>query len=339
MKVCVVGAGWYGCHITRILSSLNFNVTLLDKKSDLLACASGANQNRLHLGFHYPRNHRTRIQSLIGYNRFREEYAGIVSEISNNIYAVPNLESLMDYSTYCGIMASTGVPYRTCKTPSILHNIEGSISTDEMLINASSARIYFRNKLQSSLKLNTEVNSIKSNENHVLVNYEKYDYLIDCTWGHLIPNDDAYFEASLLLKMKKKKDFDMAITLVDGDLWSLYPTNNNDIYTLSSVVHTPLFSSKSSKEINRGISVLSEAKLSERKDQIITHALQHFPSLLEYFEFSDYQISIKTKLSGLSSDRSCYVKKTQRVISIQSGKIDNIFYASDFVIKLLTNEN
>ena len=339
MKICIIGAGWYGCHIAKVLTSLDVEVSLFEKENKIFAGASGFNQNRLHLGFHYPRNHRTRLQSLLGFDRFKEEYPDLISEISNNIYAVPSLKSLMDYKTYCGIMASTGIPYFSYETPSFLNNIEGSINTNEMLISVSKAIIYFENILQECLKLNHEVKNIKSNVDHVLVDGVKYDYLIDCTWGHLKPNDETFFEASLLLKMKKINDFDTAITLVDGDLWSLYPTENSDIYTLSSVLYTPLTTKESSKEIKKEIGKLTDEYLTKVKIQIIEHAQQFFPNILDYFEFSDYQISIKTKLKGFSSDRSCYVNKTERIISIQSGKIDNIFYASNYIMKIISNEN
>ena len=291
------------------------------------------------MGFHYPRNHRTRVQSLVGFDRFKEEYSDLISDIPSNVYAVPSLKSLMDYKTYCGIMASTGIPYFSSKTPSFLNNIEGSINTNEKLINVSNARIYFKNRLQECLKLNHEIKNIKSNIDHVLVDGIKYDYLIDCTWGHLQSNDKTFFEASLLLKMRKIKEFDTAITLVDGDLWSLYPTENIEIYTLSSVLHTPLTTRESSKEIREEIVNFTDEYLARAKLKIIEHAQMFFPDILDYFEFMDYQVSIKTKLNGLSSDRSCYVNRTGRIISIQSGKIDNIFYASNYIMKIISNEN
>jgi len=339
MKICVVGAGWYGCHISKNLKSLGFNVELFDKGNDIFSGASGFNQNRLHLGFHYPRNYRTRLQSLTGYDRFKDEYPEVVSKISNNIYSIPKLDSLMDFKTFTGIMASSGIQYSTCKTPSFLKNIEGSIKVDEMLIEVNKSKNYFKEKLRGVLHLNTEIKNIISNPDHVIVDGIKYDYLIDCTWGHLIHNENTFFEASLLLKMKKISVFNNAITMVDGDLWSLYPTENSDIYTLSSVLHTPMLTRNSSKEVLEEIGKLSDKYLQTVRTKIIEHVQQFFPNLNDFFVFSDYQISMKTKLKALSSDRSCYVKKDKHVISIQSGKIDNIFYASDFLLKIFTNEN
>jgi hypothetical protein len=339
MNICIVGAGWYGCHIAKNLIAVGYKTTIYEKDEILFNGASGSNQNRLHLGFHYPRNHRTRIQSLIGYDRFIEEYPDVVSKIKNNIYSVPLLDSLIDFKTYQGIMASTGIPFSTCQTPSFLDNIEGSILTNEMLINVSKARKYFMKKLHGSINFCSEVKTINEKAQNVIVNGESFDYVIDTTWGHLIQDNNCFYELSLLLLMKKKRQFDYAITLVDGDLWSIYPTEDSDIFTLSSVIHTPLFTEDSKELFEKRKLEISDDLLFQKRRQITEHVQKTFPSLYDFFDFFDYQISVKTKLKTLSSDRSCYVKRTNRIISIFSGKIDNIFYASDNVMKILISEN
>ena len=57
-----------------------------------------------------------------------------------------------------------------------------------------------------------------------------------------------------------------------------------------------------------------------------------------YFDFYDFQLSVKTKPTSQSADRSCYVNKSDRIISVLSGKIDNIFYASDYIMNLVGRE-
>jgi hypothetical protein len=338
MKICVVGAGWYGCHIARNLIAFDVEVCVLEKKHDIFTGSSGANQNRLHLGFHYPRNYRTRLQSLMGYERFLEDYSEIVSEVPNNIYSVPNSSSLIDFTTYQGIMASSGIPFSKCETPDFLSNIEGSISTKEMLINVSRARDYFTNKLGKVIEFGHEVKKIDSNKGGVFVDGIRYDYLIDCTWGHLFHDKSFFYEVSLLLLMQRKKSFGYAITLVDGDLWSLYPTEEEDLYTLSSVLHTPVFVSDNLDKLNSRLNEITDFELEIKKKDIIDHAKEFFPTIEDYFDFYDFQLSVKTKPTSQSADRSCYVNKSDRIISVLSGKIDNIFYASDYIMNLVGRE-
>ena len=64
--------------------------------------------------------------------------------------------------------------------------------------------------------------------------------------------------------------------------------------------------------------------------------MKYLPDFKDRFRFIDPQLSIKTKLSGVSDDRSCYVTKTGRVISVFAGKIDSIFFA---VTKVLQSIN
>ena len=47
------------------------------KKKDIFNGASGYNQNRLHLGFHYPRSKKTRIQSKVGFYKFIKKVSKI----------------------------------------------------------------------------------------------------------------------------------------------------------------------------------------------------------------------------------------------------------------------
>jgi L-2-hydroxyglutarate oxidase LhgO len=59
-KIAVIGAGWFGCHIAYQLIKKNYSVKIYEERNDIFCGASGNNQNRLHLGFHYPRSLITR---------------------------------------------------------------------------------------------------------------------------------------------------------------------------------------------------------------------------------------------------------------------------------------
>ena len=56
--IIIIGSGWYGLHILKYLKE-NFNylnIILLEKNNDIFQNSSNYNQNRLHLGYHYPRS-------------------------------------------------------------------------------------------------------------------------------------------------------------------------------------------------------------------------------------------------------------------------------------------
>ena len=72
MKIAIIGAGWFGCHIGHELLKEGHKVTIFEREKELFNGASGNNQNRLHLGYHYPRSNLTRVQSKKGFNIFKK---------------------------------------------------------------------------------------------------------------------------------------------------------------------------------------------------------------------------------------------------------------------------
>ena len=147
-KVAIIGAGWYGCHLGSSLKTLGFDVTVFEQHARPLHEASGNNQFRLHLGFHYPRHHGTRVQSRDGFMRFMERYPYLSRDIPENIYAVPRAESLIDFSTYRLIMTSTGIDFReTSETSVPIREIAGLMHTGERVLLIEQSRRYFQEVL------------------------------------------------------------------------------------------------------------------------------------------------------------------------------------------------
>ena len=51
---CIIGAGWYGCHIGLFLKNLGNKVKIFEKEKDIFLGSSGYNQFRLHSRFSLP---------------------------------------------------------------------------------------------------------------------------------------------------------------------------------------------------------------------------------------------------------------------------------------------
>ena len=85
MNICIIGAGWFGCYIGHELIKRNYSVDIYEKKNDIFLNASGNNQNRLHLGFHYPRSSVTRKLSKAGFAKNKKKFSNISKKISNNL--------------------------------------------------------------------------------------------------------------------------------------------------------------------------------------------------------------------------------------------------------------
>ena len=333
-KIAIIGAGWYGCHISTTLQTLGFEVEVFERENEILTQASGNNQFRLHLGFHYARHYNTRLQSRDGYQRFIERYPTLSSEIKNNIYAVPTLDSLIDFQTYKVIMMSSGIEFTEIQNPEWAVGLSGSVRCRERVLETRRAREYFKQKLGQSLYLNCPVTSTIDRGTHVEVNGARYDFLIDCTWGHYRKNrTDVFYEPTLLLYYKTAELGFPAFTLVDGPLASIYPTEDKDIYTLSSVIHTPLKTFSTPAEAKHFIDhEVSSDILNDKIAKMEEHISKYVPSYRDRFTYLAPQFAIKTKIFGAVDDRSCSVNRSGRIISVMSGKIDTIFHGMERVL-------
>jgi len=340
MKFAVIGAGFYGLHIATRLKALGLETKVFEKSGDILTFASGNNQFRLHLGFHYARNFRTRQQSRDGFHRFLERYGKLTEPIQENYYLVPQGDSLIDFVTYKLIMMSSGLDFTEKEMPEEIKHPCGSVLTAERVLMIDRARKHFHTQLPDAIHLQTEA-VVKAHENHVEVNGESFDYCIDCTWGHLMPDKNFFFETTILLYYRKKDHSrpPRAYTFVDGPLCSLYPTEKLDIFTLSSVSHTPIGQHNTSQEAQHTITNLSGHDIHLKRLLMEKQIMKYYPSFLDDYEYVDPQLCVKTKPFGQDDDRSCYVKKYGRMIKCLSGKVDNIFYAAAEVMALIEDEN
>ncbi len=237
----IIGGGWYGCHIATSLRALGFGVTLFEQNDRLLPEASGNNQFRLHQGFHYPRHYATRMQSRDGFSRFVERYPGLSRPVAENLYAVPRGDSLIDFLTYRIIMTSSGIDFSELpEVPSELANIEGCLKASERVLLTSRARQYFADRLGADALLGQRIDAIQEHGNAIRV-----DAASDSISPLMLPSYyrkppiDLYYEPTLLLYYEANAAFP-AVTMVDGPLCSVYPTEDSSIFTLSSVPHTPL---------------------------------------------------------------------------------------------------
>jgi hypothetical protein len=269
-----------------------------------------------------------------------ERYANLSAPVETNIYAVPNNDSLVDYLTYRLIMTSSGIEYTEIQPSDYgLKNCDGALLTKERVLLTERARSYFARRLDGCLRMGEDVVSINETENGVQINGETFDYVIDATWGHLIPIEgQIFFETTLLLYYKTEIPH-FALTMVDGDLCSLYPTGTPGIYTLSSVLHTPIGQFKSSIDAKSSLAKFNLLALDEKTKLMESQISKYLPDFCNTFKFVEPQLSIKTKLVGESDDRSCYVSKNGRKFTVMSGKIDTIFFASERILSLIEAEH
>ena len=332
-NIVIIGGGWYGCHLALSLKEKGFQIKLFEKNKEIFSEASLYNQNRLHLGFHYPRSYVTRIQSQNGFEKFLLNYPEVIKNLDLSIYAVSREESLMDFDTYKSIMRSSKLIFDdiTNSPPFPINNIQGIINTEEKIIDSEKAKNYFRNKLKDISINNFEVT--KKDIDNFLKNG---DLVIDCTWNKIYENKIFYYESSILLKYKRKNNLSFGLTIMDGNFPSVFPVDDQ-FSTLSDVELTPFFKSYSYNQAYTSLKQINNNKINDLKTKMESKILKYLPNFIDHFDFAEPILSIKTKkINDRSADRSTFLIPIKKnLYSVFSGKIDTIFDIESQLLSIL----
>src|SRR5262245_32541600 len=106
MNIAIIGGGAFGAMTAIRLAELGQTVSLFEPLPGLMKGAS-CNANRLHLGFHCPRDEETVRQCMRGCGRFREEFGSAVLDDVTNAYFIASAGSLTspsDFLAFCSRM-------------------------------------------------------------------------------------------------------------------------------------------------------------------------------------------------------------------------------------------
>jgi hypothetical protein len=329
MKIVIIGGGWVGSHLAFKLKNV-YDVTIFEKNLDLFKETSYNNQNRLHLGFHYAKNNKTRQMCKNTFDRFMGDYSFLTKKVPNNYYCVPNNKSIIDFDTYKIIFNVVDENIDEVK----LTDVEGCINTSERYIDFHEAYEFFNNELKSLMVR-------KKVDLHELDKLSKeYDLVIDCSNNQIIGiEEECFFELTLSLIYEKinETNFD-AITMVDGPLFSIYPYKNND-YTLTDVEHTPLKKFKIIDELLTFKNSLTDDFFNEKINLMENKVLKYYPSFLNDFKIKDKILSIKSKFESITDNRYPIIKENGNIISCFTGKIQGIYIIEDYILNKINDEN
>ncbi len=328
MKALIIGTGWYGCHLATLLSDNNIEFDITDKSNKIFTGSSSKNQNRLHLGFHYPRSHKTREECKKGFYKFIERYGFLTEEVENNIYLVSKY-SLIDYKTYKHIYEYEKYDFKIVDLNDLFDlektYLDGfGICTKEQLINFNKGKQHFEklflNKLlpfEDNLHLNTQ-----------------YDIVFDCTYGQNLPirhliNYDCYYEVCLGWLYTSSSHINSYIVM-DGEFFSIFPFDDN-LFLLTHVKHTPYMQT----DILNDNTHIAENESDRVRKLVEDDVKNYIPNFAEIYKYHSYYCSIKTKFDNQCADRSLQTFNKGKYHSFIGGKITGIFEMEQYVRDLL----
>ena len=91
IKIAIIGGGFYGCYLAyKIKNKLKtkIKIDLFEKNNSLIQEAGKNNQNKLHLGYHYPRSNQTIKQTILGSKKFTNEFKKFIYFPKRNLYLI-----------------------------------------------------------------------------------------------------------------------------------------------------------------------------------------------------------------------------------------------------------
>ena len=241
-KILIIGGGIFGCTIAIELAN-SYNVTLIEKESDILTKASKCNHNRIHYGYHYPRSLETANQSLEGIMLFQHYYKDAIVSNFENYYAIAKYNNKINTYEYTKFCDMAGIPYEE-KYPSenIINYelIENCYKVNEPIYDVEILKTIIHSKLNKiNVLLNTEYN----------INMEsEYDHIINCSYSNInvinnlfkIENINIKYQ-DVVIPIFKYNHNKIGLTIMDGNYCSIMPRGvNNNEFLLYSVKHSIL---------------------------------------------------------------------------------------------------
>jgi len=310
LKIAIIGGGWTGCHLASRLMT-QADVTLFERNEMLISEASLINQNRLHYGYHYARNHATRMLCKETFERFMIDYGHLTKNIHNNFYAVSKDESLLDAETIRLIFKNW--PH-TEEDASKFNHSSLLLRTIEKYISPTATGKYFEELLHPIVR--REI----IDENSLSLLKKDYDFVFDCTNNSLLPaiNGD-YFEAVAMFAYRPIKTPPFgALTFIDGELFSIYPYGSS-MFSLSHV-KLGIVEQKQTNCFGNNYGAMHD-----RRYLMEEHVARYWPEFHDYFKHAFPVVSIKAKSKNASAQRTPIFRRQDNLLSFYTGKIQGIY--------------
>ena len=253
INVVVIGGGIFGAEIALTAKSLGLSVKVYEAKDDILSGASKNNQNRLHLGFHYPRDLETGRQSIRGFTAFREKYIESIQDKFLNAYFIADSHSLTTHEAYFAFCETLGVPFRQIAPQDFPVEVRGTsagILCDEVVYDCLVLKDLVWKKLnQNKVKvaLGTRVISIKNHSGHYAVaasdgSVVMADVIVNATYadinriteqlGFTVSENLYEYTAVPIIKLPLSR---LGVTIMDGPFMTILPYGLTDSFLLYNV--------------------------------------------------------------------------------------------------------
>ncbi|MDA9086073.1 FAD-binding oxidoreductase [Methylophilaceae bacterium] len=355
-NIVVIGCGIFGAEIALKASSKGLSVKVFEANEDILLGASMNNQNRLHLGFHYPRDIETGIQSIRGFDLFKKKYEKCIQSNFLNTYFIADNNSFTNIDEYLIFCKELGIPFKNINSKDLPIRLEGvgsGISCDEVVYDCEILRDIVKESIKYNninISLKSRVDEIGKIDNlftlkttsgeevdaDVVINatYGASNYLTE-QLGILVPERQYEYTAVPIIEL----DIDrIGVTIMDGPFLTILPfgtTNKFLLYHVDlSVIDSEVSTKLNLEWLVKETSPLSKIDKEEYFNMMIDQCKNFIP-VLKNSKLIDFLGGPRMVLprSEHSDARPSLITNTNNYIEVFSGKIDHSIWVAEEIIK------
>lgn len=295
-KIAIIGGGLFGITIYLILKKNGIDCTLFDKNKKILQGASSNNLNRVHFGYHYPRDYETAKQSLEGYKSFKKYYSEALIKNFPNYYFIAK-SSKVNFSKYLKFCNKNKLKFNKTNLKKFHVNsdkLQGGIKVKEPIYDWEQISKIVNRRLNSlknkKINLNEEVYNITYKKKYIIETNKKsyvFDKIIDASYEgsnrilkNIFPQKKNIYQQVIVFEFTSKDFKKMGLALMDGKFFSFLPKGKTNKHILYHVVHS-VFRQKIANEFPlkwRNKKIL-QSDINKSKKKILLHISQYFPNL------------------------------------------------------------
>jgi hypothetical protein len=344
MKIAVVGGGIFGSVAAIFLSQEGHQVSLFEQHNDLLMGASRNNQNRLHLGFHYPRDFETAQQSLKGFNEFRRLFEEECFAAFPMYYAISAHNSRTNAFEYQTFMKKANLNFENVDIRTLTEfgldtkTISHAWKVFEGVVDNDLLRDKIRQKLQCSgaeLRFAEKVYSVSlAAENWIIElasSTETFDVVIKATYGvdeityEKKSSEEAksLYQATLVMECEFPAT-PFGITVMDGDFISVLPKGRSSKFLIYAPTPSVLGESSAPNHLEHFL--CSPKAIQSALTNLESRFISFFPEYAHSLANTQGLTTIRN-LEAKSIESAKRVSKIERIaenfFNIRSGKIDH----------------
>ncbi len=344
MKFAIIGAGFFGLSIAIKIKEKypNSLVSIFEKEKDILMGASGKNQFRCHLGYHYPRSEKTIQECKKSFREFNKYFSDCYIK-SENYYAISKNNSLTNFEKYKEVLKKNKLNFKICEHDLLKKkNIEGTILAEEKLININ----LIKNRFKKIIKKNGIRIFFNKNINIEESFIQKFDKVFLCTYDNNNNNlkkintekNKYYYQLVEKIITKTPKEFNnKSFVILDGPFMCIDPYYKNNLSILGSVKDSVIKStlgkyhnfSRDFRNINSEyLHFLPKLKFPKIKKK--------FENYFFGFENSEYYKSflvVRCTIKNINDERITKVSTSKNIFKVYSGKWISCMETANEIIK------